>query len=155
LVKTNAACSGVVPQTIEIGRWRLLASATQVIERGKKSQHEGIVELGDVTARATWVEGEILLVQFSKASLDREQLRLINYLKQCPQPLSLVLDNREAEEHNAKPNLTTLPFCTSLPVRRTSSLLEPTCHGQLPAQAVGNLLGQNCPGLGQFVSFPV
>ena len=57
-------------------------------------QCEEMVRLGDLCARATWTDGEVLLLRFSLSSLGREQLQLVNHLKLYPHPVRLALGKK-------------------------------------------------------------
>ena len=53
-------------------------------------QREGIVQLGDLTAPATWANGQILSIRFFTGTFSAEQWQATEHLRYCPHPVSLV-----------------------------------------------------------------
>jgi hypothetical protein len=59
-----------------------------------ETEHQGMVQLGDLCALATWTEVEVLRIRFSLATLGRDQLRLVSQLKLNAHPVYLKLDGK-------------------------------------------------------------
>lgn len=55
---------------------------------------EGIVQLGDLTAYASWTNGEILSLKFPTRSFRRDQWQVVEFLRHCSDPLFLVCDGK-------------------------------------------------------------
>ena len=64
-------------------------------------EQQGVVQLGDLIAPASWTAGPVLAICFPWRSLSKAQQKAIEHLKHCPGPLALALDGaRSASEYH-------------------------------------------------------